>query len=100
MHVDAGRRRGQRRQADLALGRGGPRVGGHGQVHGAGALGHRGAQRLADDGVRRGRLEAQRQLADRREHPVVVDHLVGEELLTGALDLTGDGEHRHPVQGG
>src|SRR5207248_2983513 len=55
--------------------------------------GHRGPQRLADDGVRRGRVQAQGQLADRREHPVVVDHLMGEELLARALDLPRDGEH-------
>ena len=46
------------------------------------------------------RVQAQRQLADRREHPAVVHHLVGEELLAGALDLSRDRQHRHPVQGG
>ena len=95
--------RGQRRQADAASGHGasgnGPGIGGHGQVDGAGALGDGRAQRLADDGVGRGRIQAQRQLGDRGEQPVVIDHLVGEELLAGTLDLAGDRQHRHPVQG-
>jgi len=82
VHVDGSRRRGQRGQADLGAGPGsdGPGIGGHGQVDGAGPLGHGGPQRLADDGIRRGWVQAQRQLADRREHPVVVDHLMGEAL--------------------
>src|SRR5262249_19635199 len=47
-----------------------------------------------------GRVQSQRQLADRREQPVVVDHLVGEERLAGALDLARHREHGHPVQVG
>ena len=113
VHVDRSRRRGQRRRgqrrrADSAAGPvpggeraggDGPGIGGHGQVDGAGALGDGRPQRLTNDDVRRGRIQAQRQLGNRGEQPVVIDHLVGEELLAGTLDLAGDRQHRHPVQG-
>jgi len=59
-------------------------------VDGAGTLGDDGAQSLAYDRVRRGRFQSQRELGRRGEHPAVIDHLVGEELLAGTLDLAGD----------
>ena len=98
--VDRPPGRGQRRDDHIAAPGGDvPRVGGHRHVDGTRAFGGRGAQRLADHRVRRGRIQAQHRLRDRREHPAVIDDLVGEELLAGTLDLAGDGQHRHAVQG-
>ena len=89
----------ERRQHHCVIQRlGADHIGVRGDMHRAGTLGHRRAQRFSHHDTDRVGRHMGRPLAHRREDPIVVEHLVRERLFALALDLAGDGDHRNPVE--